>query len=95
MAAAKGWSGQAELAICCLVDETRQGKKLLRRDFLGLGCLAKFGNLPMQEILVISSLWLFTIYHKFPEIPVGMSMVNVFLVRFTGKFPGQTEILKR
>lgn len=42
MAAAKGWSGQAELAICCLVDETRQGKKLLRRDFLGLGCLAKF-----------------------------------------------------
>ena len=42
MAAAKGWSGQAELAICCLVDETREGKNLLRRDFLGLGCLAKF-----------------------------------------------------
>ena len=42
MAAGTGWSGQAELAICCLVDETREGKKLLRRDFLGLGCLAKF-----------------------------------------------------
>ena len=42
MAAAKGWSGQAELAICCLVDETHEGKKLLRRHFLGLGCLAKF-----------------------------------------------------
>ena len=42
MAAAKGWFGQAELAICCLVDETRQGRKLLRREPLGLGCLAKF-----------------------------------------------------
>ena len=39
--------------------------------------------------------WLFTIYHKFLEIPVGMYMVNDFLVRPTGKFPGQTEILKR
>ena len=35
-----------------------------------------------------SSLRLFTIYHKFSEIPVGMQMVNVFLVRPTGKFPG-------
>ena len=34
-----------------------------------------------------SSLLLFTIYHKFSEIPVGMQMVNVFLVRPTGKFP--------
>ena len=56
--------------------------------------LRKCGNLPIQEIL-FSSLWLFAIYHKFPEIPVGMSMVNVLLVCFTGKFPGQTEILKR
>ena len=43
----------------------------------------------------IQNLGLLTIYHKFPEIPVGMLMVNVFLVRPTGKFPGQTEILKR
>ena len=35
-----------------------------------------------------SSLRLFTIYHKFSEIPVGMHMLNVFLVRPTGKFPG-------
>ena len=42
MAAAKGGSGQVELAICCLVDEIRQGRKLLRRDPLGFGCLAKF-----------------------------------------------------
>ena len=42
MAAAKVCVGQAEQAICRLVDETSQGKKLLRRDLLGLGCLAKF-----------------------------------------------------
>lgn len=42
MAAAKDRLGQAELAICCLVAETRQGKELLRRELLGLGCLAKF-----------------------------------------------------
>ena len=42
MAAAKVCVGQAEQAICRLVEETSQGKKLLRRDFLGLGCLAKF-----------------------------------------------------
>ena len=42
MAAAKVCVGQAEQAICRLVEETSQGKKLLRRDLLGLSCLAKF-----------------------------------------------------
>ena len=42
MAVAKICVEQAEQAICRLVDETSQGKKLLRRDLLGLGCLAKF-----------------------------------------------------
>ena len=42
MAAANVCVGQAEQAICRLVDETSEGKKLLRRDLLGLGCLAKF-----------------------------------------------------
>ena len=51
MAAAKGWFAQAEQAVCHLVDETRQGKKLLRRDTLGLGCLAKFESVEFLRLL--------------------------------------------
>ena len=39
------------MAICRLVEETRQGEKLLRRDFLGLGCLAKFESVKFLRSL--------------------------------------------
>ena len=40
------------------------------------------------------SLWLFTIYHNFLEIPVGMLMVNVFLVRPTRRSPKKRKFWK-
>ena len=39
------------MAICRLVEETREGETLLRRDFLGLGCLAKFESVKFLRSL--------------------------------------------